>query len=129
MQRQRTRDTGPELAVRRLLHSAGLRYRVDVAPLEGLRRRADVVFARARVAVFVDGCFWHGCPRHGSRATTANSDYWKDKTRKNQARDADTDANLQRAGWLSIRAWEHESPQLIAEAVVKAVRTRTSAPG
>src|SRR5579875_2994608 len=62
MQLQRTRDTAPELAIRRLLHARGLRYRVDVSPLPGLRRRADIVFGPAKVAVFVDGCFWHGCP-------------------------------------------------------------------
>lgn len=128
MQRQRTRDTEPELAVRRLLHAAGLRYRVDVAPLEGLRRRADIVFPRAKVAVFVDGCFWHGCPQHGSRRTVANPHYWEGKARRNQEKDADTDAKLQNAGWLSIRAWEHEDPQTVADTVAKAVRARISTP-
>ena len=87
MQRQRTRDTAPELAVRRLLDAAGLRYRIDVAPLPSLRRRADVVFGPARVALFIDGCFWHGCPNHGSRRTTANADYWAEKIKRHRARD------------------------------------------
>lgn len=101
MQLQPTRDTAPELAVRRLLHAAGLRYRVDVAPLPGMRRRADVVFRRARVALFIDGCFWHGCPEHGSRRTTANTSYWSAKVERNQARDRDTDERLRDAGWAT----------------------------
>ena len=69
MQVQKTRDTEPEMAIRRLLHASGLRYRVDRAPLAGLRRRADIVFGRAKVAVYVDGCFWHRCPRRGRPGT------------------------------------------------------------
>src|SRR4051794_15261829 len=76
MQLQRTRDTAPELAVRRNLHAMGLRYRVDCQPLQTLRRRADIVFGPARVAVFIDGCFWHGCPEHSRPKTKANSVYW-----------------------------------------------------
>ncbi|MCV7170812.1 very short patch repair endonuclease [Mycobacterium manitobense] len=124
MQRQQTRDTAPELAVRRLIHAAGLRYRVDVAPLTAMRRRADVVFGPARVALFVDGCFWHGCPVHGSRRTTANSDYWAEKIERNQRRDRDTDQQLRAAGWLPLRFWEHEVPEDVAAAVVAAVRRR-----
>jgi len=124
MQRQRTRDTAPELAVRRLLHSAGLRYRVDVAPLPNLRRRADIVFRPTRVAVFVDGCFWHGCPIHGSRATTVNPEYWHDKVRRNQHRDADTDTRLAEAGWVSVRVWEHQDPITVAAWVEATVRAR-----
>ena len=85
---QRTRDTAPELAVRRLLHAMGLRYRVDRQPLPGLRRRADLVFGPARVAVYIDGCFWHGCPEHGNPRPRANSGYWPAKIQRNQARDA-----------------------------------------
>lgn len=126
MQRQQTRDTAPELAVRRILHAAGLRYRVDVAPLSNLRRRADVVFGPARVALFIDGCFWHGCPQHGSRRTTANSEYWSAKVERNRARDFDTDERLRTAGWFPIRVWEHEDPQAVATAVIAAVRSRSS---
>jgi DNA mismatch endonuclease, patch repair protein len=124
MQRQKTRDTTPELAVRKLLHAAGLRYRVDAPPLPGMRRRADVVFGPSRIAVFVDGCFWHGCPDHGARPTVANHTYWSEKIARNKARDEDTDARLQEAGWLSIRVWEHEPPEAVASLVMKHLRLR-----
>ncbi|MEH1130140.1 very short patch repair endonuclease [Micromonospora sp. CPCC 206061] len=124
MQRQQTRDTGPELALRRLLHAAGLRYRVDVAPLGSLRRRADIVFGPARVAVFVDGCFWHGCSEHGSRQTKANTTYWSDKIARNRARDASTDDLLARAGWLVVRVWEHENALHAAQRIGMIVRER-----
>ena len=128
MQRQPTRDTQPELAVRRIIHASGLRFRIDVAPLPGLRRRADVVFRTARVALFVDGCFWHGCPEHGTRPTKSNPEYWLAKIERNRARDQDTDARLEAAGWISLRAWEHEEPSDVAArtiAIVKSRRTRS----
>ena len=122
MQVQRTRDTAPEMALRSSLHSMGLRYRVDRAPLPGLRRRADIVFGPAKVAVFVDGCFWHGCPEHGTKAR-ANADFWAAKIERNRARDADTDARHADAGWTVVRIWEHTPPEegaeLVAEAVVE----------
>ncbi|MEV0359025.1 very short patch repair endonuclease [Nocardia sp. NPDC050697] len=124
MQQQKTRDTGPELAVRRLLHRAGLRYRIDVAPLRSLRRRADIVFGPSRVAVFIDGCFWHGCPEHGVRRASANSDYWAEKIARNRARDQDTDNHLQAEGWLPIRFWEHEPPDAVASLITDYVRQR-----
>ncbi|WP_306672213.1 very short patch repair endonuclease [Rhodococcus opacus] len=124
MQRQRTRDTAPELAVRRLLHASGLRYRVDSPPLANLSRRADVVFGPAKVALFIDGCFWHGCPVHGERSPTANAGYWREKIERNKARDLDTDERLHLAGWLSLRVWEHEDPQEVAAMVVAEVRRR-----
>ena len=124
MQKQPTRDTAAELAVRRLLHSRGLRYRVDAAPAAGLRRRADLVFGPSRVAVFIDGCFWHGCPEHGSRPTTANPGYWSEKIRKNRDRDLDTDTTLNGLGWLVVRAWEHEDPEAVAQRVAEAVAIR-----
>jgi DNA mismatch endonuclease (patch repair protein) len=124
MQRQKTRDTGPELAVRKLLHAAGLRYRVDVAPLPEIRRRADVVFRSARVALFIDGCFWHGCPTHGARTTKSNPSYWSEKVLRNQARDRDTDAKLKAAGWLPVRVWEHQPPDSIAATVLELVTQR-----
>jgi len=120
MQAQRTRDTGPELAVRRLLHARGLRYRVDRPPLPGLRRRADIVFGPARLAVYIDGCFWHGCPLHGT-SPRANSDYWEPKLRRNRERDADTDRLLAAAGWTVLRAWEHEAPEDVAAGVEQAL--------
>lgn len=127
MQAQRTRDTAPEMAVRRLLHAAGLRYRVDApVPLPGLsRRRADLVFGPARVAVFIDGCFWHGCPEHGSRASGANAGYWRDKVAGNRERDADTDSRLAAGGWIAVRAWEHEEPAAVAARVRAEVGRRS----
>lgn len=120
MQVQRTRDTAPEMALRSSLHSMGLRYRVDRAPLPGLRRRADIVFGPARVAVFVDGCFWHGCPEHGTKAR-ANADFWAAKIERNRARDADTDARLAEAGWTVVRVWEHTPAAEAADRVAAAV--------
>jgi DNA mismatch endonuclease, patch repair protein len=122
MSAQRSQDTAPELAIRRVLHSMGLRYRVHVPPLPGLRRKADVVFPRARVAVFVDGCFWHGCPEHGRRRHEVNKWYWPEKIARNQRRDADTDAQLRAAGWTIVRVWEHESAAAAAQRVAKAVQ-------
>jgi DNA mismatch endonuclease (patch repair protein) len=124
MQRQQTRDTQPELAVRRLLHAEGLRYRVDAPPIRMLRRRADVVFGPAKVALFVDGCFWHGCPDHGARPTRSNDAYWADKIRRNRERDHHTDAELVVAGWISIRVWEHEDPREVADRVILVVKSR-----
>ncbi|WP_082955097.1 very short patch repair endonuclease [Mycobacterium mantenii] len=127
MQVQKTRDTKPEMAIRRLLHASGLRYRVDRAPLKGLRRRADIVFGRAKVAVYVDGCFWHGCPDHGRPRTVANPEYWAAKMERNRARDADTDRRLIDAGWAVVRVWEHQPPGEVAAQVEAVVRLRSSA--
>lgn len=119
MQANRRRDTTPEVAVRRLLHSRGLRYRVDYPPLGG-RRRADIVFTRKRIAVFIDGCFWHGCPEHASRPTV-NTDYWDPKLQRNIERDRETSALLEDADWTVLRFWEHEPPELVAAAIESAV--------
>ena len=124
MQAIRATDTKPELAVRRLVHAAGLRYRVHTRPLPDLNRRADLVFTRARVAVFVDGCFWHGCPDHGRRRFDVNGWYWPEKIDRNVRRDAETNALLAEAGWLVLRAWEHEDPADVAATVARAVRSR-----
>lgn len=120
MQGNRRRDTAPELAVRRLVHAAGLRYRVDAKPLAELNRRADLVFTKAKVAVFIDGCYWHGCPEHGTASRT-NSAYWGPKIARNQDRDRDTDEQLESAGWLVLRYWEHEPPQPVADEICRAV--------
>lgn len=125
MKAQRTRDTGPELALRRLLHRRGLRYRVDHRPLRGVRRRADVVFTRARVAVFVDGCFWHGCPEHGTWPK-ANATWWREKIEANRKRDRATDERLREAGWLPLRVWEHEDVATAANGIEAAVRSRVA---
>lgn len=107
MQAARRRDTAPELALRRELHRRGFRYRVDAQVIAGVRRRADLVFPSLRVAVFVDGCFWHGCPVHGTWPK-ANAGFWRDKIETNKLRDADTDRRLEEAGWTVVRFWEHE---------------------
>lgn len=123
MQRQTRRDTAPELALRRAVWRRGLRYRVDVAPLKGTRRRADMVFRSARVAVYVDGCFWHRCPEHAT-SPRANSEWWAAKLATNVRRDRDTDARLAEAGWLVIRVWEHENMIEAAARIEEAVRAR-----
>lgn len=124
MQGSRSRDTQPELAVRRILHARGLRYRVSVAPIPGLRRTADLTFSREKVAVFLDGCFWHACPEHGRKAFSYNSNYWTTKLRANVDRDADTTARFEAAGWVVLRFWEHESPVDVADAIEERVRSR-----
>lgn len=119
----RKRDNGPEMAVRRLLHSAGLRYRV-AWPVPGQRRRTiDVAFTRARVAVYIDGCFWHGCPLHGT-SPKANAAWWAEKIATNQARDADATAQLQELGWTVMRFWEHENPEDVRSCVLGHLRRR-----
>ena len=123
---QRTRDTVPEMALRRELHRRGLRYRVDTAPVTGVRRRADLVFTRRRVAVFVDGCFWHRCPNHGT-APRHNADWWAAKLDRTVARDRDTDQRLADAGWQVVRVWEHEPAATAADRVEAAVRARQPA--
>lgn len=116
MSRQARRDTAPELAVRRELHRRGLRFRVDW-PLPGLaRRRADVVFTRQKVAIFVDGCFWHSCPEHRT-APASNSAWWVNKLENNVRRDRQTDDHLRGLGWTVLRFWEHENPIVCADEV------------
>jgi DNA mismatch endonuclease (patch repair protein) len=122
MQAIRATDTKPELAVRRLVHAMGLRYRTHIRPEPSLNRRADLVFTRARVAVFVDGCFWHGCPEHGRRRFGVNGWYWPDKIDRNVRRDAETTRLLTEAGWRVVRFWEHEDPVDVAAAVAEEVR-------
>ncbi len=113
------------MAVRRAVWRRGLRYRVDLTPPPISRRRADLVFARERVAVYVDGCFWHGCPLH---ATTpkANAKWWREKLAANVERDRDTDKRLVDAGWAVVRIWEHEEPEAAADRVEAAVLERRS---
>ncbi len=123
MESTRRRDTAPEVALRTALHRMGLRYRVDRKPLLDLRRRADVVFSSARVVVYVDGCFWHGCPSHATWPKE-NAEFWRNKIEANRRRDADTDRRLADAGWLVVRVWEHEDPNEAAERVARAVRSR-----
>ena len=120
MSRQRTHNTVPERALRSELHRRGLRFFVHRRPVAGLRREADIVFPRSRVAVFVDGCFWHGCPLHGTQPKR-NESFWRDKIIGNQTRDIETDTRLVECGWLSVRVWEHESPEEAADRVQAAL--------
>lgn len=123
MKRVRRRDTGPELRLRSELHRRGLRFRVDV-PVPFLpRHRADVVFGPAKVVVFVDGCFWHGCPVHGE-VPKSNSTWWKAKIERVRERDVRTDEAFQAHGWLVVRVWEHEDVSAAADRVQKAVVAR-----
>lgn len=123
MRANRSRDTKPELALRRAVYARGLRYRVAVRPLPDLRATADLVFRRARVAVFMDGCFWHGCPEH-HRQPTQNGSYWSQKVSKNRERDARVDLALRSAGWEVVRIWEHEPSDNAAARVEQTVRAR-----
>jgi DNA mismatch endonuclease (patch repair protein) len=123
MRSNRPRDTRPELALRKAMHRLGLRYRVSARPLPGARRTADVVFTRAKVAVFLDGCFWHGCLEHHTVAVT-NAAYWAEKVRLNRQRDIETDEILSSSGWQVIRVWEHEDAAAAAERIATAVRAR-----
>lgn len=120
MSRQARRDTAPEVAVRKLLHASGYRYRLN-ARVPGMSRRTiDIAFARAKVAVMIDGCFWHGCPEHATQPK-ANSEWWRDKLDRNMARDMETTEHLTAAGWTVLRFWEHEAPAQVAERVAEAV--------
>lgn len=111
----RRANTEPELAVRRRLHAMGLRFRVDQAPEPQIRCRADIVFTRAKIAVFVDGCFWHGCPLH-YRPPATNVRYWIPKIEANVERDQRNSRELTEAGWLVLRYWEHEPvEEVVAE--------------
>lgn len=122
MRGNRRRDTRPELAVRRLVHAAGLRYRVDFPPLpDRPRLRADLVFSRVRVAVFIDGCYWHGCPEH-YRPASRNAAFWSRKIAANRERDTRTNETLEAAGWTVLRFWEHEDPKNIATEISQIVR-------
>jgi len=120
MRGNRSRDTKPEIEVRRLLHKQGFRYRVHVRPVPGLRRTADIVFTRKRVAVFIDGCFWHRCPEHfvGSKS---NTDYWGPKIAANVSRDIETNRALELAGWTVLRYWAHVPPAEIAESIATSI--------
>jgi DNA mismatch endonuclease (patch repair protein) len=128
MQGNRAKDTRPEVALRSALHRLGLRFRKHAPPVVGVTCRADVVFRRARVAVFVDGCFWHRCPLHG-RSPRSNRTYWRAKLDRNVARDRRNDAFLGSAGWTVVRVWEHEEPLAAARRVQAIVARREAQSG
>jgi DNA mismatch endonuclease (patch repair protein) len=123
MQGNRSNDTSPEVALRRQLHRRGLRYRVHLRPESDFRCVADVVFRKARVVVFIDGCYWHGCQVHG-RTPRTNSHYWAAKIARNVARDRRNNKELAARGWLVMRIWEHEDPDAAAERIADAVGQR-----
>jgi DNA mismatch endonuclease (patch repair protein) len=125
MRGNKGRDTRPELALRSAVHALGMRYRVGLRPVPHIRRTADIVFTGAKVAVFLDGCFWHGCPEH-HRPAQKNSDFWITKIEGNKARDAETDSHLREDGWQVIRIWEHEDPIDAAIMIRNVVRSRNS---
>jgi DNA mismatch endonuclease, patch repair protein len=126
MKANRRRDSGPERALRSALHREGLRFRVDfpIRVAGGRPIRPDVVFPARRVAVFSHGCFWHGCPEHGTWPRT-NKAYWTEKIEANRRRDRSTTATLEREGWTVIRVWEHEDPELAARLIAHLVRTQS----
>lgn len=123
MKAVRRSGTKPEVLLRSRLHRLGLRFRVQRRLLDGVRRDVDVVFVRAKVAVLVDGCFWHGCPLHATWPKQ-NAEFWREKIEGNRRRDADTDRRLAEAGWLVVRVWEHEEPGEAAARVAEVVRAR-----
>lgn len=130
MRANRRTDTKPELALRRALHSRGYRYRKDYRlDLDGGKRvRPDIAFTARRVAVFVDGCFWHCCPDHGSKPAV-NVGYWNPKLRRNVERDRAADTALQAAGWAVVRVWEHEPIETAVAAVLAALSSSPAARG
>lgn len=120
MQANRPKDTAPEVALRQALFVRGLRYRVNRRPLQGLNRTADVVFPRQRLAVFVDGCFWHGCDLH-YRAPKSHVDYWQSKVEQNRARDIETTRLLEAAGWTVLRYSSHQSVSVAADEIAELI--------
>lgn len=120
MAKVRQKGTGAEIALRRELYQRGLRYRVDFEVMKKPRRVADIVFPRLMIAIFVDGCFWHGCPEHATWPKQ-NAEFWRKKIETNRARDTDTNERLRNIGWTVLRFWEHELPPGAADIVVQAV--------
>jgi len=123
MKRMPRKNSGPEVRLRRELHSRGLRFRVN---LRGLPGTPDIAFTRAKIAVFVDGCFWHRCPEHGV-LPKANRDWWREKLDRNVERDRRKDGELEELGWLSIHVWEHDDPSTVADGIEQAWRVERPA--
>jgi DNA mismatch endonuclease (patch repair protein) len=121
MSLQARRDTAPEVELRRELHRRGLRFRVSFRPSVAVRSTADLVFTRAKVAVYVDGCFWHSCPEHGTMPAS-NRDWWHEKLERNKARDREADEALAAAGWRVVRVWEHETAREAADRIERMLR-------
>ena len=126
MERQRRRDTAPEITVRRKLHALGVRFRVDVPPEPDLRIRGDLVWRGRKVVVFIDGCFWHACPQHATWPKT-NASWWRTKIRANVERDRRADQTLRERGWTVLRFWEHEETDLIVSTILAELERGTDA--
>lgn len=125
MQSNRSSGTSPEMAVRRQLHAKGLRFRVNYRLEPEIRRTADIVLTRARLAVFIDGCFWHGCPEHYQRPAI-NRDYWDSKLTRNHERDVETNALLAGRGWTVLRVWEHVPTDVIVDEILRIAKSSVS---
>lgn len=128
MKGNRSRDTKPEILIRKSLHARGFRFRVGIRPIPRFPRTADILFTRQRIAVFVDGCFWHGCPEHYVPSKT-NREYWDEKVRNNVIRDQETSTVLSNAGWTVLRFWGHEDSSDVATKIASVVRQLRSLPG
>lgn len=120
MSKVRQTGTEAELALRRELYKSGLRYRINFCVMKKPRRVADIAFPRLKIAVFVDGCFWHGCPEHATWPKS-NAEFWRSKIEANRLRDADTNERLGSIGWTVLRFWEHESASSAAKIIVKRI--------
>lgn len=120
MQQQRRRDTKLEVGIRKELHRLGFRFRVDYRPEKSLRCRGDIVFTRRKVIVFVDGCFWHGCPIHATMPVN-NAEWWRKKLAGNVERDKRNTAALEELGWNVLRVWEHETVESATQCVLRAL--------
>ncbi|WP_406717782.1 very short patch repair endonuclease [Streptomyces althioticus] len=126
MSRIRGRDTAPEMKVRRELHRRGLRYRVNFKPVATLRRTVDIAFTRQRVAVLIDGCFWHGCPEHFRSAKGNRKEFWAAKVAENQRRDQESTRAFTVVGWTVLRFWEHDDPVEVADKIENEVIRRSA---
>jgi DNA mismatch endonuclease, patch repair protein len=127
MRSQKQTGTKPELELRRVLHRKGLRFVTHRCPIPGVRLRADILFTKVKVAVFLDGCFWHCCPVHGSQPR-ANYEWWRGKLLLNQKRDSRNNDLLGDNGWHVLRIWEHEDPEIAARDIAILVENLRSAP-
>lgn len=124
MKAVRRSRTKPEKLLCKALDELGLTYETDAQPLPESARKADILFRQGRVAVFVDGCFWHGCPLHGTQAK-ANAGFWREKIERNRERDTDTNRRLIEAGWIVVRIWEHDDPASAASKIQQILRNTT----
>jgi DNA mismatch endonuclease, patch repair protein len=118
----RQTGTDPEVALRRELYRRGLRYRVNYEVMKKPRRVADVAFPWLKIAIFIDGCYWHGCPEHATWPKQ-NAEFWRQKIETNRLRDADTNSRLLDVGWTVLRFWEHQSPIECAETIAQKIAT------